>query len=155
MLSSSAASLAQRLAGAAFDEVCQNLSLQPHDDGYFFADMSDGTEADDTQIVQWLCLPVGEIYPWQRRNQQVIWQWMAGAPLALTTSPDGHDAAASHLADATRPNSQPNLTIAADHWHTCETLGQWSLVQLSSDKQQAMLNIEKAAADWFPRPRPH
>ena len=147
---SPAASLAQRLADAAFDDVCQNLSLQPHADGYCFADINDGSDR-----IQWVCLPVGEIYPWQKRNQQVVWHWLAGAPLAVTTSPDGHDAAATHLGDATRPHIHPDLTIAADHWHTSETLGQWSLVQISSHAQQLTLSIEKAAADWFPRPRPH
>jgi hypothetical protein len=142
------ASLAERFADARLQDVCSRLSLSLHDDGYFSLDLPDATPPSAL-----LCLPVGEIFPWQRCAQNVEWSWLAGAPLAVTTSPDGHDAAASHLGPTAQNNMTSQLRVLADHWHTGESLGQWSLVQVSGPRARHDMGTEKAAADWFPRPR--
>ncbi|MDA9230930.1 cupin domain-containing protein [Alphaproteobacteria bacterium] len=142
------ATLAQRFASASFQEVCASLSLSLHEDGYFSVDLPDASPPSAL-----FCLPVGEIFPWQRIEQDVEWSWLAGAPLALTTSPDGHDAAASHLGPAQQHNMASQLTVLSDHWHTSESLGQWSLVQVSGPRARQDVCSTKAAPDWFPRPR--
>ena len=49
------------------------------------------------QSVMLVLLEVGDVLPWHRYQGVQSWFWHAGAPLAVTVSPDGHDASALHL----------------------------------------------------------
>jgi len=81
------------------------------------------------------------------------WYWHAGAPLALTTSPDGHDAAAYHLGPHLAGGQQPHICIAPNVWKTAETLGEWTLLSCQSAPAPKADGLEIAPADWFPKPR--
>jgi hypothetical protein len=115
------------------DAVCERLHLTAFGDGSF---RHHGTP-------EIILLPVGEILPWQKRTAPITIRHIAGAPIALTLSPNGYDAEAHYLKDGHA------VEIAMACWHTGETLGHWSLIGLDNE---AGTQAELAASDWFPTP---
>lgn len=95
---------------------------------------------------KFILLDIGDMQGWQKASQAITLCCAAGAPIVVSTSPNGHDAAAVHL----DPTSETN--IAADCWFTFEPLGVTSLVRLSVASTD-MQPTELAPADWFPTPR--
>ena len=92
-------------------------------------------------------------YSWQRLSQAQSWHWLAGAPVVVTASPDGHDAQAAHLGPDAALNQQARLDFAAHIWQTATTLGAWSLVRCDTEAAPDAASIEMASPDWFPKPR--
>jgi predicted cupin superfamily sugar epimerase len=123
----------------AITDVAEALRLPRHADGHF--------ETGKTSGQRLVLLGAGDLFAWQRQKGPTSWTWMSGAALALTVSADGHDAQAFHLGI-----SQKNTTVDALVWHTCETLGYWSLVTIAC-AASVQPEIEYAAPDWYPRPR--
>lgn len=115
------------------DAICARLHLSAYGDGSFRHQGSP----------ELILLPVGEILPWQYRAAPISLHHIAGAPVALTLSPNGRDAQARHLQDG------QTAEIAAACWHTGETLGHWSLIGLDNETGAP---AELAAPDWFPTP---
>ena len=123
----------------AIMEVVKALQLSPHADGHF--------QTDETFAQRLVLLGAGDLLAWQRQTAPTSWTWLGGATLALSVSADGHDAQAFHLND-----SQKNVRVGSLVWHTCETLGYWSLVEIiwATTEQP---KTEYAAPDWYPVPR--
>ena len=124
---------AAALNGLSADAVCHRLHLTAYGDGSF---RHQGTP-------ELILLPVGEILPWQRRTAPITIYHIAGAPVALTLSPNGYDAEAHHLQDGQAAGIGPAC------WHTGETLGHWSLIRVDNETDA---QAELAAPDWFPTP---
>ena len=127
----------------AMTDVANALNLTKHADGYF--------ENIDDPPQRLVLLGAGGLLAWQRNTARQVWLWLAGAPLALTVSPDGHDAQAFHL-DASRTDA----VIAEQVWHTGETLGRWSLMRIEyapAPDLRHPATPEYAALDWYPTPR--
>ena len=120
-------------------DVAEALRLQQHTDGHF--------ETDETSGQRLVLLGAGDLFAWQRQTAPTSWTWLAGAALALTVSADGHDAQAFHLS-----GSQTNIDVDSLVWHTCETLGYWSLVAITCTAP-VQPETEYAAPDWYPVPR--
>ena len=123
----------------AITDVAEALRLPRHVDGHFETGKISGQRL--------VLLGAGDLFAWQRQTAPTSWTWLAGATLALTVSADGHDAQAFHLG-----SSQKNTAVDALVWHTCETLGYWSLVTIAC-AASVQPEIEYAASDWYPRPR--
>lgn len=119
-------------------ELCAELRLSENADGLFV-----------NQDASLMLFPVGAFLPWQRRTGAMHLTWQGGAPLTLSFSADGHDAAAVHLGPDAALHQKLSHQLDAHVWHTAEGLGAWSLVACAADDGM----IEKAAADWFPTPR--
>lgn len=121
------------LEGLSVDTLCARLHLAAQADGSF-------RHAGPPLLV---LLPAAVFLPWQRSSHASRLHHVAGAPLALSLSPDGHHAEARHM--------QKDRTddIAAACWHTAETLGHWSLIAL---ERADGATLELAAPDWFPTP---
>ena len=124
----------ENLDRLSFEALCARFHLHPHEDGSW------QHAASDTHG-RLIALPVGEILPWQKCAAPLMIRHIAGAPLALSRSPDGHSADAVHLQNGTSGD------IAADCWHTAESLGHWSLFDITGEG-----DYERAADDWFPTP---
>jgi len=92
-------------------------------------------------------------YAWQRQAQAQSWHWLAGAPVVLTASPDGHDAEALHLGPNAALRQQESTSFDPQIWQTATTLGAWSLVRCDMADAPVAANIDMAPADWFPTPR--
>ena len=123
----------------AVTDVAEALHLNRHADGHF--------ETDETSGQRLVLLGAGDLFAWQRQTAPTSWTWLAGAALALSVSADGHDAQAFHLS-----GSQKNVDVDSLVWHTCETLGYWSLVAITCAATEQP-ETEPAAPDWYPVPR--
>ena len=133
------------------------LHLQPHPEGgYFretFRDPAGGDRGHSTAI--YYLLEAGDHSHWHRVLDAVeVWHWYAGGPLALTLSPDGHDAEAFRLGPELSAGQRPQVIVPAGHWQTAESLGEWTLCGCTVAPGFEFAQFEMAPPDWRPTPRP-
>ena len=136
--------------------VIRRLDLAPHPEGGHFRETwrdrpADGSRGAGTAI--YYLLAAGEVSAWHRVDAAEIWHWYAGAPLALTWSPDGHDAQAVHLGGDLVAGQVPQAIIPPGAWQTAETLGRWTLVGCTVSPAFDVARFEMAPPDWRPTPR--
>lgn len=124
------------------EAIIRHLNLTPLMDGVFSA----SSEASGGST--YYLLTSDGYLMWHRHACLTTWHWRAGAPCALTLSPNGHDASAFHL----RTDADSH-EIPSNYWVSIVSLGTWTLVSL--DKSQADLEtpIEFAPYDWYPQAR--
>lgn len=122
------------------DAVCAALQLQHQPDGTY------ARSDDQSRLV---LLPLGEILPWQKADKNINLRFVVGAPVALSWSADGQNAAAVHLGDGL-PHHRLQENIAANVWLTAESLGQWSLIGLTGETGDP--HFTPAPPDWYPTP---
>ena len=145
-------------AGSSLDAaaVIRLLDLAPHPEGGHyretFRDGSPATGRSHSTAIYYL-LAVGEVSEWHRVDAAETWHFYAGAPLVLTTSPDGHDAEARHLGPDLAGGQRPQIVVPAGHWQTATSLGAWTLVGCTVAPGFAFAGFELAPPDWRPRPR--
>jgi len=131
-------------------DVIHTLKLEPFPVGGHGRE----THRTDSHSVMLLLLQVGDVLPWYRYEGSQSWFWHAGGPLAVTTSPDGHDAEALHLGQHLEAGQKPHTSIELGHWVTAESLGHWTLIGWTCFPGFTSELFEQAAPDWFPKPRP-
>ncbi len=81
-------------------EVVRLLDLKPHPEGGHYREtFRDSREIDGrpASTAIYYLLDIGETSEWHRVDATEVWLWHAGAPMVITTSPNGHDAEARHL----------------------------------------------------------
>lgn len=137
-------------------DIIRMLDLKPHPEGGCFRETwrdpgQDGERGSGTAI--YYLLQVGEVSAWHRVDAVEIWHWYAGAPLALTVSANGHDAAAIHLGPHLSLGHKPQGIVPANHWQTAESLGAWTLVGCTVSPAFSFDGFEMAPKNWFPKPR--
>ena len=98
-------------------------------------------------------LDVGDVSAWHRCDATEVWHYYAGAPLALTMSPNGHDASAHHLGPLLRAGQRPQIVVPAGWWQTATSLGEWTLVGCTVAPGFEFSGFEMAPPDWRPTPR--
>ena len=81
--------------------VIRALGLAPHPEGGHYRETfrdprTDAAGRPASTAIYYL-LGAGETSEWHRVDAAEAWHFHAGAPLVLTVSPNGHDAAATHL----------------------------------------------------------
>ncbi|HWK46202.1 MAG TPA: cupin domain-containing protein [Stellaceae bacterium] len=141
------------IAGEAAAEVIRHLDLKPHPEGGWYRETwrdapADGTRGAGTAI--YYLLAAGERSAWHRVDATEIWHWHAGAPLALTLSPDGHDATAYHLGPDLAASQQPQVIVPPHAWQMAETLGAWTLVGCTVSPAFDFAGFELAPPNWWP-----
>ena len=137
-------------------EVIALLGLQPHPEGGHYretwrATAEEGERAAGTAI--YYLLEAGEVSRWHRVDAAEVWHWYAGAPLVLTISENGHDAAAHHLGPGLATGQRPQIVVPPHAWQTAESLGRWTLAGCTVSPGFEFSGFEMAPDDWFPRPR--
>ena len=137
-------------------ELIRQLGLQPHPEGGHYAETwrdtpADGSRGSGTAI--YYLLQAGDVSAWHRVDATEIWHWYAGGPLALTISPNGHDAYATHLGPELALGQRPQLVVPAGAWQTAESLGAWTLVGCTVSPAFQFDGFEMAPPDWRPTPR--
>ena len=137
-------------------DIRRALALSPHPEGGHYRETwrdspADGTRGSGTAIL--FLLEAGEHSHWHRVDAAELWIWQAGAPLVLTTSPDGHDAAAHWLGPDLAARQALHLLVPRLHWQTAESLGRWTLVSCVVTPAFSFDGFELAAPDWRPTPR--
>ena len=142
---------------SAAKAIIEALGMQPHPEGgYFvetFRDAPDGGRGHSTAI--YYLLEAGDCSAWHRVTDAAeVWHYYAGAPLALTISSDGHDAASIRLGPNVAAGERPQAVVPAGQWQTAESLGEYTLVGCTVAPGFAFEAFEMAPADWRPTPRP-
>lgn len=137
-------------------DVVRLLDLAPHPEGghyreTFRDEAPEGARAHSTAI--YFLLAAGEVSEWHRVDAAEIWHFHAGAPLVLTTSPDGCDAEARHLGPDLAAGQRPQIAVPAGHWQTATSLGAWTLVGCTVAPGFDFAGFEMAPPDWRPTPR--
>lgn len=138
-------------------DIVAALGMKPHPEGGHYVETfrhaaPDGGRGAMTAI--YFLLAAGEVSRWHRVDAAEIWHWYAGAPLVLTTSPDGHDAEARWLGPDIAAGQRPQLVVQPGHWQAAESLGAWTLVGCTVGPAFEFAGFELAPPDWRPTPRP-
>ncbi len=137
-------------------DVIALLKLERHPEGGWFRETFRdprmvGGRAASTAI--YFLLDVGEVSEWHRVDAVEVWHWHAGGPLVITTSPDGHDAAAAHVGPDLAAGQRPQLVVPAGYWQTATSLGAWTLVGCTVAPGFSFEGFEMAPPGWRPTPR--
>ena len=130
-------------------ELVASLGLEPDPHAGWSRDTVDASGDLRTAIH---LLGVGDCLEWHRVvGASEAWHHLAGGPLALTLSPNGHDASAHRLGRALAMGDALYLAVPADHWRTAEPLGEWTLIARTI--APATGERETAPPGWRPMPR--
>lgn len=145
------------LEGLPAAAIVARLGLQPHPEGGHYRETFRDPATDETgrsrSTAIYFLLAAGEVSHWHRVDAVEAWHWHAGAPLALTLSPNGHDAEAHRLGPNLDTGEQPQVIVPANWWQAAETLGQWTLVGCTVAPGFEFSGFELAPPDWRPTPR--
>ena len=136
------------------------LALTPHPEGGHYRETWRDTPAATTaeggrgamSAILFL-LALDESSAWHRVDADELWIWQAGAPLVLSVSPDGHDAAAHWLGPDLAARQALQHCVPRGHWQAATGLGAWTLVSCVVAPAFRFEGFELAAADWRPTPR--
>lgn len=138
------------------EEVIRRLGLRPHPEGGHYRetwrDAPDGGGRGVGTAILFL-LRAAEHSHWHRVDADELWVWQAGGPLVLSTSPDGHDAAARWLGPDPAARQSLHLLVPRGHWQTAASLGHWTLCTCVVAPAFRFEGFELAPPDWRPVPR--
>ncbi|MEM6614991.1 MAG: cupin domain-containing protein [Pseudomonadota bacterium] len=137
-------------------EIIEMLKLEPHPEGGYYRETFRDDAAVEGRSVGtaiYYLLTLGDCSAWHRVDAAEIWHYYAGAPLALTLSPNGHDAVAHRLGPNLANNERPQIVVPTGHWQTAESLGHWTLVGCTVAPGFEFSGFEMAPPDWRPTPR--
>ncbi len=133
------------------------LDLKPHPEGghyrQTFQDPRCDAEGRALSTAIYFLLAGDEYSAWHRVDATEIWHFHAGAPLVITTSPDGHDAEARHLGPLVNAGQHPQIVVPTGHWQTAVSLGRWTLVGCTVAPGFRFEGFELAPEHWRPVPR--
>lgn len=136
--------------GRTAQEVIARLDLQPHPEGGWYRQ----TYADEASSLIYYLLEAGDCSEWHRVHDRTeVWHHYAGGPLALTVSPDGHDAESWRLGPDVMGVERPQAVVPAGWWQTAESLGRWTLVGCTVAPAFTFDAFEMAPKGWRPVPR--
>jgi len=138
-------------------EIIRLLGLQPHPEGGHFRETFRDPETDaagrSVGTAIYYLLEAGEVSEWHRCDASELWHHYAGAPMVITISPNGHDAAAHHLGPNLAAGQRPQILVPKNHWQSATSLGAWSLVGCTVSPGFEFAGFEMAPENWRPTPR--
>lgn len=138
---------------ASAAEVIRRLGLVPHPEGGHFREVyrharPDGDRGALTSI--YYLLAEGEESAWHRVVDACeVWNWHAGAALALSLAQDGGPAAI-RLGSDFAAGELPQAVVPAGMWQRAETLGAWTLVGCVVAPAFSFSGFELAPKGWRP-----
>ena len=143
--------------GQTAEAVIRRLDLSPHPEGGFYRETfrDGGTDANGRGLSSliYFLLGAGDVSDWHRIDATEVWHFYAGAPLVLTMSENGHDAAAFHLGPDLAAGQRPQLVVPPRCWQTATSLGAWTLVGCTVAPAFDFAGFELAPPGWRPTPR--
>lgn len=144
-----------RDAGQPAEAVIAALGLVPHPEGGHYRETwrdqpPDGARGAGTAIL--FLLGPGEFSAWHRVDATEMWIWQAGAPLVLTISPDGTDAAAHWLGPDLTARQNLQWVVPPGCWQTATSMGAWTLVSCVVVPAFEFSGFELAPPDRRPLP---
>ena len=138
-------------------QIIDTLGLAPHPEGGWYAETWRAEAAADARAAGaaiYYLLQAGEFSHWHRVDAAEVWHFYAGAPLALTVSPNGHDAEAWRLGPEVLAGQRPQHIVPAGWWQCATSLGAYTLVGCTVAPGFTFEGFEMAPPDWRPTPRP-
>lgn len=133
-------------------DIIAHFDMKPHPEGGYYNQTFRDENNESTAI--YYLLEVGDCSHWHRvHGSAEVWHHYAGGPLALTLSPNGHDAEAHRLGKNITMGEKPQIVVPAGWWQTAESLGVWTLVGCTVAPGFDFANFEMAPPDWRPAPR--
>lgn len=138
------------------EAIIRKLGLIPHPEGGHYRETFRDLASPDGRAAStaiYYLLGVGETSEWHRVDVAEVFHFYAGAPLVLTISPNGHDAAAHHLGPDILAGQRPQIVVPAGHWQTATSLGAWTLVGCTVAPGFEFTGFELAPPGWRPTPR--
>lgn len=135
------------------DKIIEQLGLSPHPEGGHYRELyrheaPDGTRGAATSIL--FLLAAGEESTWHRVDAVEIWNYHAGAPLALNIS-SGVAAPETHiLSSGVEGDGLPQQVVETDHWQSAKSLGDWTLVGCTVAPAFNFDGFELAPEGWSP-----
>lgn len=137
-------------------DLIRTLDLTRHPEGGWYretwrAEAADGGRAAGTAI--YYLLEAGDVSHWHRVDATEIWHHYLGGPLALTISPNGHDAESMVLGPAIETGQRPQRLVPAGWWQTATSLGAWTLAGCTVSPGFEFAGFEMAPPDWRPTAR--
>lgn len=141
--------------GMTGDEIITRLGLQPHPEGGHFRETfralpnpEGGGRSAGTAIL--FLLKAGERSHWHRVDADEIWHHYAGAPLELSTSPDGHGVHRARLGTDFGLGETPQIVVPRHVWQAAVSLGAWTLVGCTVAPGFDFAGFELAPPGWQP-----
>lgn len=137
-------------------ELIEALSLRPHPEGGWYretwrAEAPEGQRAAGTAI--YYLLEAGERSHWHRVDAAEIWHWYAGAPLALSLSPDGQGTETLTLGPDLAAAQRPQRIVAPGCWQSAISLGTFTLAGCTVSPGFEFEGFEIAPPGWHPPER--
>ena len=138
------------------DRVVEALGLKPHPEGGYYRETwrdvpPGGGRGAGTAIL--FLLALDQFSHWHRVDAAELWIWQAGAPLVLSVSPDGHDAAAHWIGPDLSAKQNLQHLVPAGHWQAATSMGAWSLVTCTVTPAFEFTGFVIAPPDWRPTSR--
>jgi predicted cupin superfamily sugar epimerase len=136
----------------AADQIIARLGLAPHPEGGWFRELyrspvEAGGRGACTTIAY--LLRAAERSHWHRIDAVEIWNFHAGAPLALEIA-DGGDRQTFKLGSDFAAGEQPQGIVPPGAWQAARSLGAWSLVGCTVAPAFDFRFFELAPPDWTP-----
>lgn len=144
------------MAEARAADIVRLLDLRPHPEGGHFRETfrdAPGPDGRARSTAILYLLAVGECSEWHRVDAAEVWHFHAGAPMVITISPNGHDAASHRLGPDLAAGERPQVVVPAGHWQTATSLGAWTLVGCTVAPGFDFAGFELAPPGWRPVPR--
>lgn len=130
------------------------LDLRPHPEGGWYSETyrhESGTGDRGASTAIYYLLEAGDRSAWHRvKDADEVWHWHAGAPLAMTLSPDGRISTSHRLGPDLVTGQRPQLVVPAGHWQTAKSVGHWTLVGCTVAPAFQFESFEMAPPDWEP-----
>ena len=119
------------------DELISTLSLQPHPEGGWYAEVfrstSDVVPSDARGVRRalttiYFLLTAGQVSRLHRVRSDEVWHFSEGAPLELTVAPGDLSATVRTTLGPVGPSTTPVHAVAAGDWQGARSLGDYTLV---------------------------
>ena len=136
------------------DEIAKLLERQPHPEGGFYVEtfrdeITDSSGRAASTAIYFL-LPEGITSRWHKVDAVETWHWYAGAPLELSTSPDGNALHITLLGSDLAKSERPQGVVPRNGWQQARSLGAWTLVGCTVAPGFQFEGFEMAPEGWEP-----
>lgn len=144
------------MADPTAEQIIEHLGLQPHPEGGHFREVfraksADGTSRAPVTTIYFL-LAAGEVSHWHRVDAVEIWNYHAGAPLALRIAQPNGTIDTVTLGTNLATGQSPQGIVPKDAWQSAQTLGDWTLVGCAVAPAFEFDGFELAPPGWSPEP---
>ncbi|WP_310622067.1 cupin domain-containing protein [Flexibacterium corallicola] len=133
--------------------IIQELNMQPHPEGGYFAETfrdAEGPEDRGYSTLIYYLLEKGQKSHWHRVDAVESWHYYAGTPLELSITDGEAPVSTVILGSNLLTGQRPQVIVPRNHWQSAQPMGAWTLVGCSVAPGFLFSGFEMAANDWTP-----